>query len=75
MTQPDREPSAWWRHPMMWLVIGGPLAVVLAAAITAVIAVQGADPVLRTKDVQQSRSAAPAMQARNHAATPVPAKP
>ena len=75
MIRPDRKPSAWWHHPMMWLVIGGPLAVVLAAAVTAVIAVKGADPVLPTKDVQQSRSAAPAMQARNHAATPAPAKP
>jgi hypothetical protein len=57
---------------MMWLVVGGPLAVVVAAIITAVIAIRGADPVLDT------RVATPAVQARNHAAsphvpTPVPA--
>lgn len=69
---------AWWRQPMMWLVVGGPLTVVVAALATAVIAIRGADPVLPTQDVQAARSAAPALQARNHAATPAaqqPAKP
>jgi uncharacterized protein len=60
----------WWREPMMWLVIGGPATVVVAGVVTAVIAIRGADPVLDT------RAGAPAVQARNHAATPaVPAKP
>ena len=40
-----------------------------------VIAVRGADPVLRVTEVQPTRSAAPAVQARNHAATPTQAKP
>jgi hypothetical protein len=57
---------------MMWLVVGGPLAVVLAAIATAVIAIRGADPVLQVNETQQSRSAVPALQARNHAATPAP---
>jgi uncharacterized protein len=71
-----RQARAWWREPMMWLVVGGPLAVVVAAVVTAVIAIRGADPVLDT------RVATPAVQARNHAASPhvpvpatVPAKP
>ena len=59
---------AWWREPMMWIVVGGPLIVVLAAIATAVIAVKNVDPVLDT------RSGQPAVQGRNHAATP-PAKP
>jgi len=59
---------------MMWLVVGGPLTVVVAALATAVIAVRGADPVLQVTDVKQERSAAPALQGRNHAATP-PAEP
>ena len=57
---------------MVWLVIGGPLVVVIAGIATAVIAINGADPVLDT------RSSAPAVQARNHAANPnvpAPAKP
>ena len=70
--QPTRQ--AWWREPMMWLVVGGPLAVVVAAVITAIIAIRGADPVIDT------RVATPAVQARNHSASPtvpapVPAKP
>jgi hypothetical protein len=59
---------------MMWLVVGGPLLVVVAAIATAVIAVRGADPVLRVTEVQPTPSAAPAIQARNHAATPTQAK-
>jgi hypothetical protein len=58
---PRSEP--WWREPMMWLVVGGPLAVVLAALFTAVVAVRGADPVVH-RDM-----AVPALKARNHAAT------
>ena len=61
---------------MMWLVIGGPLVVVVAAVVTAIIAIRGADPVLpREAEVPSSRQAAegdftPAVQARNHAASP-----
>lgn len=39
----------WWKVRMMWLVVGGPLVVVVAALVTAVIAVQGADPVVTAK--------------------------
>lgn len=58
----------WWRQPMMWLVVGGPAAVVVAAIVTAVIATRGADPVLDTRaDRLEQR---PANEGRNHAATP-----
>ena len=48
VTPSDRaaKPVAWWRVPHMWLVVGGPLAVVVAGIATAVIAIKGADPVL-----------------------------
>lgn len=78
---------AWWRVPQMWLVVGGPLAVVVASLVTAWIAVQHADPVLDKTAFQRDRQAAmvlegqaradaliklqPAHQARNHAASPV----
>jgi uncharacterized protein len=69
------DPSPWWRHPMMWLVLGGPALVVVAAIATAVIAARGADTVLNHDEVPD-RAAAPAMQARNHAASPaLPVKP
>jgi uncharacterized protein len=61
-------PRPAWREPMLWLVVGGPAAVVVAGVVTAVIAVRGADPVLDT------RSTPGAVQARNHAATGLPAQ-
>jgi uncharacterized protein len=80
-------PEAWWRVPHMWLVVGGPLVVVVAAIVTAVIAIRGADPVLNKDDYERDLKAAqnlegqartdaliklqPAHQARNHAASPV----
>lgn len=70
------DPSPWWRHRMMWLVIGGPLLVVVAGIVTVVIAARGADPAVPVTATQApQQGAAPAMQARNHAATPAPAKP
>lgn len=36
----------WWRVPQMWLVVGGPLVVVVASLITTAIAVTHPDPVL-----------------------------
>jgi uncharacterized protein len=57
----------WWRHGMMWLVVGGPAVVVVAGFVTLAIAIAHPDPVLPTAG---SGDAAPAAQARNHAATP-----
>jgi uncharacterized protein len=56
------ENTPWYRHGMVWLVIGGPAAVVVAGFATLAIAVLNPDPVLRTVEM-------PAVQARNHAAT------
>jgi hypothetical protein len=72
-TRLDLAPAQpWWRVGMMWLVIGGPAVVVAAAIVTAVIAVRGADPVIRDAQRPRTEAAAdmPAQQARNHAATP-----
>lgn len=61
----------WWREPLMWLVIGGPLVVVIAGIATAVIAMRGADTVLPHGQTQaQSSAELPAMQGRNHVAAP-----
>ena len=70
---PEPSTGPWWRHPMMWLVVGGPAAVVVAGIVTAVIAVRYPDPVLDTSAAPPSgaRTEMPAMQARNHAASPV----
>lgn len=75
----------WWKHRIMWLVVGGPLAVVLASFVTIYLAISRPDPVYtdamrQPSPAQASRSAdeaqlAPAVQARNHAATGGVAKP
>lgn len=73
LTQPAAEP--WWRVGMVWLVIGGPLTVVVAGVTTAIIAIRGADPVL-TPAERAAFAERPALQGRNHAATgEVPSRP
>jgi len=70
-TQAPEAPGApWWRHGMVWLVISGPLVVVVAGIVTAVIAVRGADALPDEGTTARSGSEAPALKARNHAATP-----
>lgn len=84
-------PTPWWKVPHMWLVVGGPAAVIVAGIATAVIAVRNPDPVLNKADYERDLAAAqalqgqaraealakmqPAHQARNHAASPVVAEP
>lgn len=67
-------PKPWWRFGMVWLVISGPLVVVVAGIATAVIAFVGADPVVRSNHPAvraqgQSIALQPALVGRNHAAT------
>lgn len=60
----------WWREPMMWLVVGGPVAVVLASVFTAFLAVSGADVPLSSEARRAAhvRMLEPALKARNAAA-------
>lgn len=59
----------WWRYPIVWMVVGGPLAVVVASLFTAGLAIKHVDPVLDTSvDQVKHPNEAPAMKARNHAA-------
>ena len=71
----------WWRYGHVWLIISGPLLVVIAGFVTAYIAIRNPDPVIAEDYYRQgleinqtlkdpARSMAPAHQARNHAATP-----
>ena len=64
--------SRWWREPMMWLVVGGPLAVVVAGGATAAIAMHAPDAVVL--NMPASTELRPAVQARNHAAAPLTAQ-
>lgn len=81
--EPVRRP--WWREPMVWLVIAGPLAVVIASIASAVVAWKHIDPVITDPvqgrvhlqdDMADYRAPtdreAPAQVGRNHASTPRP---
>ena len=78
------ESPAWWRHGHVWLIIAGPAAVVVAGLVTAWIAVASPDPVVaddyyrRGLDINKAkareRALLPALQGRNHAATPAPGR-
>jgi hypothetical protein len=67
------ETAPWWRVGMVWLVLGGPAAVVLACVVTVTIAVRTSEPVLTAQSTEKF-SDKPAMQGRNHAATPTAPK-
>lgn len=66
--------TRWWRVGMVWLVLAGPAAVVLAGVVTIKIALTHVDPVLQVPAAvaDSSGSMSPALKARNHAATPKP---
>lgn len=65
----------------MWLVVGGPLVVVVASFVTLYLAIRTPDPVYAeppraNQSVEGHRpTLTPAMQGRNHAASPESAKP
>jgi hypothetical protein len=78
--------SPWWKHGHVWLVLSGPAVVVIASFFTFYLAYIGMDTVVDEdyyrKGVELSHTQgapapglAPAMQARNHAATGVVIKP
>jgi uncharacterized protein len=72
---------AWWKFGHVWMVIAGPLVVVVASFVTLYLAIKIPDPVVTedyyrkgieiNKTLEASPSLAPAMQARNHAQTGV----
>ena len=63
------ESPPWWRLPIVWMVIGGPAVVVVASFATLALALRFPDPVI-SAPASASASELPAVQARNHAATP-----
>ncbi|KRI00792.1 FixH family protein [Curvibacter sp. PAE-UM] len=87
-TNPAVPPPPWWKFGHVWLVLAGPIIVVIAGFITLYLAVSMPDPVISQdyyrKGIEINKtleadpaSLAPAVQARNHAATgaPPPARP
>jgi len=83
MEQKKPKGQSWYREPMMWLVVGGPVLVVFASIATYMIAASRPDPVLE-RDVpaeaqrvgkpltpEQRESLEPALKVRNHVASPL----
>lgn len=70
--QPGTPVAPWWRVGMVWLVLALPAAAVVGSLTAAVIAVKGADKVVRTPEnvVATPAGELPARQGRNHVSTP-----
>ena len=71
----------WWKFAHVWLVLAGPVIVVIAGFVTAYIAISKPDPVIdpdyyrhgleiNQRLSESQKSLAPAITGRNHAATP-----
>lgn len=69
----------WWKNWHIWLILGGPILVIIASFITLYLAIKTPDPAIddyyrkgleinKTLNAQRDNMA-PAQQARNHAAT------
>lgn len=65
------KPSTW-RNPFVWLIVALPCSAVVASVVTAVIAVNGADPIVSAREpgkvVEKVDPMLPAQKARNRAA-------
>ncbi len=73
----------WWTHGHVWLLIAGPVAVILAGIATLVLALRTPDPLVAEDyyrrgieinktlvDRDAAKAMLPAVQGRNHAVTP-----
>lgn len=76
----------WWKFGHVWMILAGPMVVVVAGFVTLYLALRTPDPVVTEdyyrKGVELNKtlaadpaSLAPAVQARNHAATGLPPAP
>lgn len=86
LTSAPATSKPWWKYVSVWLLFSGPAVVVVAALVTAWIAVHGQDPVIDENYYQNGlninqqlahpqKSLVPALKARNHAATPLADQP
>jgi hypothetical protein len=78
--------APWWKYGHVWLVLSGPAVVVIASFFTFYLAYIGMDTLVdedyyrKGVELNQTQESAPtnlapALQARNHAATGVVVKP
>ena len=78
--QKSAESKPWWQFGHVWMVISGPAIVVAAGFVTLYLALQSPNEIVSDHEIEVAGSGvqkeipggmAPAMQARNHAATGV----
>jgi len=74
LDSPQRS-APWWRFGIVWFALAGPALVVVASFATLAIALARADRAIpevpaATTTAGRTAPTAPALQARNHAATP-----
>jgi len=73
--------APWWKFPLVWMVIAGPAIVVVAGFVTLWLAMRAPDPLVAGDYYRQGleinktlaakeKALMPAVQGRNHAATP-----
>ncbi|WP_431513276.1 FixH family protein [Variovorax sp. DAIF25] len=79
-TANEQAAEAWWRYPLLWMVIGGPVAVMVASFATFWLAWRSPDALVSEdyyrEGVEINKTLAakkllPALAGRNHAMTPV----
>lgn len=68
LSQDEQHSGPWWRFPIVWMVVGGPLIVVVGCMVTIYLAVTNPDIVLDTSAASATSSDSPAVQGRNRSA-------
>ncbi len=84
---PQATPAPWWKFGYVWMVIAGPAVVVVAGFATLWLALANPESLVaedyyrqgmeinKTLAAEREKSLMPAVQGRNHAATPPGATP
>lgn len=84
---PQAAPAPWWKFGYVWMVIAGPAVVVVAGFATLWLALANPESLVaedyyrqgiginKTLAAEREKSLMPAVQGRNHAATPPAATP
>lgn len=84
---PQAAPAPWWKFGYVWMVIAGPAVVVVAGFATLWLALANPESLVaedyyrqgiginKTLAAEREKSLMPAVQGRNHAATPLAATP
>jgi hypothetical protein len=73
-----QDTKQWWKYGYVWLILSGPIAVIIASFITLSLALKTPDPVVDDyyrKGIEinkrlETKELLPAVEGRNHAVTP-----